>query len=370
MPVAFCYDSPKGGVEVGSSGIKVVFLLISVLVAIGFGVGLAIWRAKKRPKAPRRLVETNVEAARRRAQELAAKPKPPNNPETIQPYRPNPPPQVTRPIPNPASSLPPPSLTIKPASIPNPEQDAARAKALYERPTLRQPVQSPAPSLHQPEPATTRYKFVGPRQFDAITRASLRIRYANSKGETSSRVIDVQEFAHDWDGCTIQAYCYNRGARRTFKVSRILEAIDTSTGEVISNLDSWLDAKYEASDAGAVDAFVAEHHAALVALFYVAKADGAFRAPEKRALEELCDEWGLYDPIQFDLLVKDIGRWAKPSAIAYGRALRELFLMPEEYQQQVYVAAQRMSAGKKTVSDVEKRALARMRKELELPDES
>ena len=50
--------------------------------------------------------------------------------------------------------------------------------------------------------------------------------------------------------------------------------------------------------------------------------------------------------------------------------LCELFLMPEEYQQQVYVAAQRMSAGKKTVSDVEKRALARMRKELELPDES
>jgi len=367
--MALCYDPPWEGIEVSSFAIKVVLLIVSAIVAIGVGVGLALWQARKQPKAPRRPMETNAEAARRRAQERAAQPKPvPHDPGPTQPYRLKPPPpQVTRTVPAPAASQPPPPPPPKPPAIPKAEQDAARAKALAERLTLLEPALAPAPiALPQPSPATARSKFVGPRQFDAIASVSLRIRYVDAKGETSSRVIDVQEFEHDWDGCTIQAYCHNRGARRTFKGSRIQEAIDTSTGEVISDLDSWLDAQYEASDAGAVDAFMAEHDAALVALFYIAKADGAFRAPEKRVLSELCEEWGLYDPIQCDLLFKDMGRWATPSAIIYGRVLRELAQMPQDYQQLVYAAAQRMSAGKKAVRDTEARALERMRKELRL----
>ncbi|MGE0582997.1 MAG: HNH endonuclease [Steroidobacteraceae bacterium] len=64
---------------------------------------------------------------------------------------------------------------------------------------------------------------------------ALRIRYRSSDDEVTERVIS-DEVAEAPNAVT--AYCHLRGESRTFALSRIEEAVDTSTGEVVP--DIWL----------------------------------------------------------------------------------------------------------------------------------
>jgi len=203
----------------------------------------------------------------------------------------------------------------------------------------------------------------------APLKVPLKITYRDLGGQITQRDIDTLRYAHNGSDGNLEAYCHLRAQRRTFRLSRILEAVNLSTGEVIHDLPTWLDAQYEASDEGQVDAFENEHDAALTALFYIAKAGGQFRPQKKRAIMDLCEEFGLIDPTQLDLLITHMAGWHVPSAIAYGKALREqLAPMPEDYLRQVYNAAQRIVGEKSTPHPDEARALARMRKELDMPE--
>jgi hypothetical protein len=67
--------------------------------------------------------------------------------------------------------------------------------------------------------------------------AELLIRYADSAGNTSERRISDIE---PEDPGYIGAFCHERQEGRTFKVSRIVSAIDAETGEVIEDLYSYL----------------------------------------------------------------------------------------------------------------------------------
>lgn len=346
-------------------------MVAAALMAIGAGAWLASWREKKTRQPPK---ESNADAARRRSMELASRPK-------------RPPPPDPTPLP-----------VRKSVQVPQPQtataqQEHARfvqvMRSNQAKPSgpvgvaplnsfqvggitieLRGSAPSP-PSPPSSEPEKDSWEnweddTYNPYADGKRLETALEIGYRDANGQQTRRRIDTERYVHDGRDGILHAYCHMRHQRRSFKFARILDAVSLSTGEVINDLPSWLDAEYIQSDAGQVDAFTQEHEAALVALFYVAKADGAFRAPEKQVLQDLFDEWGLYDPIHCDLLIKHMVQWAIPSAIAYGKALREVFLMPEDYQQQVYDAAQRMVGSKKTVRDTETRALERMRKELDL----
>jgi len=62
---------------------------------------------------------------------------------------------------------------------------------------------------------------------------ALRIRYRSSDDEVTERVIS-DEVAEAPNAVT--AYCHLRGETRTFVLSRIEEAVDTSTGEVVPDI--------------------------------------------------------------------------------------------------------------------------------------
>jgi hypothetical protein len=68
--------------------------------------------------------------------------------------------------------------------------------------------------------------------------AALLIRYAGSQGVTERRIRSPIRVT-DWQ---INAFCELRGAERTFDISSIEHAVDLTTGEVVSDLEGWLDA--------------------------------------------------------------------------------------------------------------------------------
>lgn len=195
-------------------------------------------------------------------------------------------------------------------------------------------------------------------------KAALELSYRDANGQETKRRVDTERYVHDGHDGIFHAFCRLRAQRRSFRFSRVQKVVDLSTGEVISHLPRWLDRQYEQSDAGKAEAFMDEHDAALAALFYVAKADGAFRQPEKALISDFCEEQGCSVP---GTVVDAMVAWEVPSAIGYGKVLKELAAMPDDYRQAVFAAAQSMSARKKTVRDTEARAVERMRKALDLP---
>lgn len=194
----------------------------------------------------------------------------------------------------------------------------------------------------------------------------LKIRFTDRDGQTTEREIDTKKFLADEKDGVIQAYCHLRQANRPFRLSQVSYAVDLETGEVLKNLPAWLAAQYAGTARGKADAFIDEHGDALAALFFVAKADGAFRQAERAHLSELCMRLGAPSVEVAEVVVGDVGGWAVPSAIGYGKALRAVAGKPEEYRHHILETARKMVDSDKTTKEEETKALGRMLKELGL----
>lgn len=180
------------------------------------------------------------------------------------------------------------------------------------------------------------------------------------------RELTVHAYRYDGTHGTIRAHCHHRRAGRTFYFSRIRQACDPRTGETITALGPWLDAQYADTDAGIADAALDMHAWALEALFYLAKADRAFRAAEKNLIHRFLTEAGVESKTA-TAIVGAIAKWGVPSARRYGVTLTQLKGSPLEYRLRVLHTARAILACDRTTHPAEERALARMEKELHPP---
>jgi uncharacterized tellurite resistance protein B-like protein len=195
--------------------------------------------------------------------------------------------------------------------------------------------------------------------------AEVRIAYRGSKEQTTHRSVSVQRYARTGENSGVMlAFCHARGGRRTFRFSRIQHAADLAEARRIDNLGDWLDERYHGTTAGRCESFLEVHGAAVEALFLVAKADGAFRQPEKALLSAFCAEHGLSGQEERKLLVDWVAAWLPPSRVAYGKALRSIAMEDEAYRASVLKAAKAMVASDSQQRDSEAAALARMAREL------
>lgn len=192
----------------------------------------------------------------------------------------------------------------------------------------------------------------------------LRIRFTDKDGQKTEREVDTKRFVTDGKDGIIHAFCHLRNGNRPFRLSRVSHAVDLETGEELRDLPAWLQEQYSATPRGMADAFIDEHGDALEALFFVAKADGAFRQAEKDHLAGFCTAVGAAPPDVVSIVLQDLAGWAVPSAIAYGKALRATAGKPEAYRRSILDTALKMVDSDKTTKDDETKALGRMAKEL------
>lgn len=199
----------------------------------------------------------------------------------------------------------------------------------------------------------------GPAFDTGLASINLRISYRDGDGTETERDVIVQRYRYGTDGGTLSAFCQLRNERRTFLFHRITRAIDPATGDDIRELGKWLDATYASSPQGKAQGIIDTHLSALLALLYVARADGAFRAKEREivlAFLELQDV-ALDDA---DVVVGLMPKWTEPSAVGFGKLLTSLAVKPEPYRIEVLDAALRMVASDKSRYPQEDRALKRM----------
>ncbi len=160
----------------------------------------------------------------------------------------------------------------------------------------------------------------------------LRLNFEDVGGALTTRDVDSIAFTYDEEqhSGVLWAFCHLRHATRPFRYSGIRQAVDLDTGELIQDLGTYLQQKYEQTPAGAVDRFLKEHWDSVFCLFCVAKADGALRQKERASISLLVQELGLRDQEPLDLLIEQIRtQWEPSQTKPYWDAVKAVAARPD-----------------------------------------
>ena len=193
-------------------------------------------------------------------------------------------------------------------------------------------------------------------------KANLRLKYTDGAGRKTERTVDVRQFGAVGPNTLLIGHCNMRDATRTFRSDRIESCIDEETGEVVSDVRTYLMAKYEQSPDRLKDLLLESEYDTLRVLLYVGKADGQLRAAEKAVIRDTCvaitNDSRLTDSVIDDLLANmDV-----PTLQAFKLAVGRLAKRGQTAQAVVMTAAERMVATQKIVQQAEQDALDYMKK--------
>lgn len=188
--------------------------------------------------------------------------------------------------------------------------------------------------------------------------ANLRIEYQDGAGSRTTRDIRLMKYGPWEGGAILWAYCNLRQANRTFRTDRIVSCTDLDTGEIIENLESWLDGKYQASPDRSLEKIIETAWDALRVLYYVSKADGRLtqkeRAVVRDAVRSLSDHPAIDDK-RIDDMFDAIDNPATITSFkqAFGRLVNENRALAEKVSEW----AETMVATEKTIAATEQEAL-------------
>lgn len=136
-------------------------------------------------------------------------------------------------------------------------------------------------------------------------KKTLKIKYKDGKNQVTKRVINVYKFGEASFGGFILAYRKLRDSNRTFRTDRIIECIDSDSGEYISNVSDYLIDEYHKTDEYKkiqkkikkqeeleksnkyYEDFLNKYNALIKVLVYIVKCDGTYSKREKAIVKEI-----------------------------------------------------------------------------------
>ena len=150
----------------------------------------------------------------------------------------------------------------------------------------------------------------------------LKMHYVNTHGDKTERVIDVKAFYRGENGCLFEGFDYLRNSYRKLSSKCVKEAIDTETGETLDDVFAFFEKKYQGSPDYLYDYIFDKHGSEIYIFIYLAAADGAVRAPERRVIANYCIEQEGFNTLnleKFEELLKNIYRPSKYDFHQYTR---------------------------------------------------
>lgn len=192
--------------------------------------------------------------------------------------------------------------------------------------------------------------------------ARLTLDYESTSGEQTIRDVDVFAFRRGDGGCIIDCFCHLRKAKRTLSSKCIRQAIDRDTTQVVGDIYTFLESKYNENPEKAYDTILQSYAWAIFVLIYVAAADGAIRAPERSLIVEFCKRKGKPSELatdKLDTIIKGLGR---PTKFDFQRFIRERRTTPEVIRD-IMMTAKAIAATNAKVHTEQERALAYMMKQ-------
>lgn len=152
--------------------------------------------------------------------------------------------------------------------------------------------------------------------------AQVKMHYVSSHGDETERVMDVKAFYRGENGCLFEGFDYLRKSYRKLSSKCVKEAIDTETGETFNDIFAFFEKKYQGSSNYLYDYIFDKHGGEIYIFIYLAAADGAVRAPERRIIANYCieqEEFKTLNLEKFEELLKNIYRPSKYDFHQYTR---------------------------------------------------
>lgn len=190
--------------------------------------------------------------------------------------------------------------------------------------------------------------------------AHLTIDYESTSRKITRRDVDVHTFYRGENGCMFDCFCHLRKAKRTLSSRSVRNAVDRDTGEIVVDLCKHFEDKYEVNPEKPYDTLLQEYGWAIMVLNYVAGADGAIRAPERKAIAEFCLRREGHEALsieKLDRLIRELGR---PDKSVFHRMIRERSAA-ERVIKDIDETAVKMVEGKAKAHTDQERAIAYMK---------
>lgn len=219
--------------------------------------------------------------------------------------------------------------------------------------------QEPEPEQNTEWEAKIKARSAAKRAENAAKPPHLRISY---EGGSYGQPRDITIRRYDGYGY-IDAWCHARNNYRTFMVERIAQAIDLSTGEVIPNVEVWLNETLAwLTDE---ERFVYKNTDLINIITHVARADGRFTAKEKRVIESALAEMGVCGALDpKELIATAAKEWGFPSKVEYGKSMRAYCANHPEHAEKLWCAMIDMAVVDKRLNRDEELAVLNMGKQL------
>lgn len=197
--------------------------------------------------------------------------------------------------------------------------------------------------------------------FPLKQNATFDFEYIDTAGNRTQRTVEIKQFGHAPVGAKIYGYCHLRQGNRAFRLSNIRHCVDVETGEIIDDVTKYLEDRYKASSEYTMDILFENHEDVVLALLFVAKADGRVMKPEltviKSFFQRLCN-----DPRITEELVKDLYKnLSVPTATQFSKIVTRLKNKEGTLKAEILETAEAIVATQKSVHPVEQFALDLMK---------
>lgn len=254
---------------------------------------------------------------------------------------------------------------------------SVKTKSYRQEPAYRQIQEQPQASIHNKE-KPPKLKKVEVEETDAYERDflfegkeyriefELEIDYTDRNGLSTTRQIKVNGYriSSNRKDAEIWGYCYLRNAGRTFYASRIKRCVDLETGEIITDIITFLEKKYYSSPMGQLDLWIERRKGEMDILVYVGRLDNQLRQNKKDIIIEYIIQKEpelTITPDIINLYLKDCGRVSKTM---FGRLLTQLASSSEDVKAELIEVCNRIIETKKSKNMEEEKVIEHMKKRL------
>jgi TM2 domain-containing membrane protein YozV/uncharacterized tellurite resistance protein B-like protein len=111
------------------------------------------------------------------------------------------------------------------------------------------------------------------------------INYTDASGQKSERRITLHSICSTYgNDYMIQAYCHEREAERSFKLSRISQITDMETGEFFTNPQKYFLDRFQDTPIGKITKCFQKLESEILVLTFISRADGFLRKKERQII--------------------------------------------------------------------------------------
>jgi TM2 domain-containing membrane protein YozV/uncharacterized tellurite resistance protein B-like protein len=191
------------------------------------------------------------------------------------------------------------------------------------------------------------------------------ISYSDAKGQRSERRITIKTIQKTYDDdYIITAYCHEKKAQRSFKLSRIDKLVDMETGEVFSDPSKYFTDRFMDSPIGHITKCIQDNEPEILILSFIARADGVLRKKEREFIADFIQH-KCNSTLDFKLLDDEIRRTYCESA-DFRKSLKTISIKSELDRTQILKYATDIANADKKIDPIEAGILELVKRELKL----